>query len=498
MTYVDKPAVFRPSFLDGTTKRLFIDGQWIEARSGRTFTSFNPATGEALAEVAEGDAADIDLAVAAARRAFEGPWSRFKPAERQALLLRLADLVEADIDQLATLDTLDMGAPISRTRGSRNRAVGMLRYYAGQAIGIHGETIENSLPGEIFSYTLKEPVGVVGAIIPWNGPLGATIWKIGPVLATGCTVVLKPAEEAPLTPLRLAELCQEAGVPPGVVNVVPGYGETAGAALASHMGVDKVAFTGSHVTGQKIVQASAGNLKRVSLELGGKSPDIVFADADLDAAVPGAAMAVFANSGQICSAGTRLFVERRIYEEFTAKVAAFSRTLKVGDGIDPDTQVGPLVSSEQLDRVSGYLSLGTQEGARALSGGARLTEGRLAKGYFVPPTVFADVEDGMRIAQEEIFGPVISAIPFDDIDEVIARGNATTFGLGSGVWTTDVRKAHRLAKSLRAGSVWVNCYQAMDPAVPFGGYKMSGYGRESGMQHVEEYLNVKAVWIKTA
>jgi aldehyde dehydrogenase (NAD+) len=310
--------------------------------------------------------------------------------------------------------------------------------------------------------------------------------------------VLKPAEEAPLTSLRLGELCLEAGVPPGVVNVVPGYGETAGAALSAHPDVDKVAFTGSHLTGQKIVQASSGNLKRVSLELGGKSPDIVFADADLDAAVPGAAMAVFANSGQICSAGTRLFVEKKVYEEFTGRVAEFAKTLRVGNGMDPETQVGPLVSSEQLDRVTDYLSIGRQEGARRLSGGERLTDGDMMKGYFVPPTVFADVRDDMRIAQEEIFGPVISAIPFTDIDEVIQRGNATSFGLGSGVWTRDVGKAHRLAKAIRAGSVWINCYQAMDPAVPFGGYKMSGYGRESGKQHLEEYLNVKAVWIKTA
>ena len=488
----------RHPFLTGKPKRLFVDGKWVEGASGKTFTTLNPATGEALAEVAEGGAEDIDRAVAAARRAFNGPWSRAKPAERQALLLRLADLVEANIEELAALDTLDMGAPISRTRNNRQRAVGMLRYYAGQAVSILGETIENSLPGEIFSYTLKEPVGVVGAIIPWNGPLAATIWKIGPALATGCTVVLKPAEEAPLTSLRLAELCQEAGVPPGVVNVVTGDGETAGAALAGHPDVDKVAFTGSHLTGQKIVQASAGNLKRVSLELGGKSPDIVFADADLDQAVPGAGMAVFANSGQICSAGTRLFVERRIYEEFTARVAEFGRGLRVGDGLDPETQVGPLVSAEQLERVTGYLAIGRQEGARPLSGGERVSKGPLARGYFVPPTVFADVRDEMRIAQEEIFGPVISAIPFTDIDEVIERGNRTTFGLGSGVWTRDVGKAHWLAKSLRAGSVWVNCYQAMDPAVPFGGYKMSGYGRESGKQHVEEYLNVKAVWIKTA
>lgn len=487
----------RHPFLDGKAKRMLIGGKWVEAASGRTFSSINPATGEVLAEVAEGDAEDIERAVAAARGAFDGPWRRVKPYERQNLLLKLADLVERHFEELAALDTLDMGAPISRTGANRLRAVGMLRYYAGQAVAIHGETIENSLPGEYASFTLKEPVGVVGAIIPWNAPLSSSIWKLGPALATGCTIVLKPAEEAPLTPLRLAELCQEAGIPPGVVNVVPGYGETAGAALAAHPDVDKVAFTGSHLTGQKIVAASAGNLKRVSLELGGKSPDVVFADADLDAAVPGAAMAVFANSGQICSAGTRLFVERKIYEEFTARVAEFGRGLRVGDGRDPKTQVGPLVSAEQLERVTGYLAIGRQEGARPLAGGERLTEGGMAKGFFVPPTVFADVKDDMRIAQEEIFGPVISAIPFTDIGEVIERANRTQYGLGSGLWTRDVTKAHTLARGLRAGSVWINCYQAMDPAVPFGGYKMSGYGREGGKQHVEEYLNVKAVWIRT-
>ena len=478
--------------------QLLIDGKWVDAQSGKTFESLNPATGDVLTLVAEGDAADVDLAVAAARRAFTGPWSKMKPYERQAILLKLADLVERHIEELSTLDTLDMGAPISRTRANRRRVLGMLRWYAGMATAIHGETIENSLRGEVFSYTLKEPIGVVGAIIPWNGPLGAAVWKIGPVLATGCTIVLKPAEEAPLTVLRLGQLLLEAGVPPGVVNIVPGYGETAGAALAAHPDVDKVAFTGSHITGQKIVHASAGNLKRVSLELGGKSPDIVFADADIEAAVPGAAMAVFANSGQICSAGTRLFVERRVYDEFVGRIADFSKTLRVGNGLDADTQIGPLVSQQQLDRVTDYLSLGRDEGARSLSGGARLTEGALGKGYFVPPTVFADVHDDMRIAQEEIFGPVLSAIPFTDIDEVIERANRTPFGLGSGVWTSDVGKAHRLAKGIRAGSVWVNCYQAMDPAVPFGGYKMSGYGRESGLQQMEEYLNVKAVWIKTA
>src|SRR5262245_32550566 len=485
-------------FIDGKLKRMLIGGKWVEASSGKTFESLNPATGEVLATVAEGDTEDIRRAVDAARRAFDGPWSTWKPYERQEVLLKLADLVERHIDELALLDTLDMGAPITRIRGARRRAIGMLRYYAGMATSIHGETIDNSLPGEIFSYTLKEPVGVVGAIIPWNGPLTATIWKVGPALATGCTIVLKPAEEAPLTPLRFAELALEAGVPEGVINVVPGYGETAGAALASHPDVDKVAFTGSHLTGQKIIQASAGNLKRVSLELGGKSPDIVFADADLESTVQGAAMAVFANSGQICSAGTRLFVERKMYGEFVERVADFGRSLKVGNGTDPNVQIGPLVSQQQLDRVTGYLEVGKREGARAVAGGDRLKGAGYDGGYFVPPTVFADVKDEMKIAQEEIFGPVISAIPFTDIDEVIKRANSTMFGLGSGVGTRDVSKAHRLARGIGAGSVGVTCYQAMDPAVPFGGYKMSGYGRESGLQQLEEYLNVKAVWIKTA
>jgi aldehyde dehydrogenase (NAD+) len=488
----------RHSFLDGKTKRLLIDGRWVEAASGKTFASINPATGETLAQVAEGDAEDIDRAVDAARRAFEGPWGRTKPAERQTILLRFADLVEQHFEEFAALDTLDMGAPLSRTRNNRRRALGMLRYYAGLATTVEGRTVENSLlGGEYFSYTLREPVGVVGAIIPWNAPLSSSLWKIGPALATGCTVVLKPAEEAPLTPLWLGELALEAGVPPGVLNVVPGYGETAGAALARHAGVDKVAFTGSHLTGQRIVEASAGNLKRVSLELGGKSPDIVFADADLEAAVPGAAMAAFSNSGQICSAGTRLFVEQKVYEAFTHRVAEYGRSLRIGNGLDPEVQVGPLVSEQQLERVTGYLAIGRQEGARPIVGGERLTEGELGRGYFVPPTVFADVRDEMRIAQEEIFGPVISAIPFTDVEEVIRRGNATMFGLGSGVWTRDVGKAHRLAKAIRAGSVWVNCYQAMDPAMPFGGYKMSGYGREGGQEHLEEYLNTKAVWIRT-
>jgi len=472
---------------------MLIDGQWVDAASGKKFETLNPATGEVLATVAEGDAEDINRAVAAARRAFEGPWSKVKPFERQSLLLKLADLVEKNFEELSQLDTLDMGAPISRTRGNKLRVLGMLRYYAGQATALHGETIENSLPGEIFSYTLKEPVGVVGAIIPWNGPLGASVWKIGPAIATGCTVILKPAEEAPLTSLRLAELCMEAGIPPGVVNVVPGYGETAGAALASHPGVDKVAFTGSHVTGQSIVRASAGNLKRVSLELGGKSPDIVFADADLDAAVPGAAMAVFANSGQICSAGTRLFVESEIYDEFVGRVAEFGKKLQVGNGLDPNTQIGPLVSAQQMERVSGYLDIGQKEGAKALAGGGRLTEGALSKGYFVQPTVFANVQDNMRIAQEEIFGPVVVIVPFDGEDEAVRIANDVRYGLAAGIWTSDVGRAHRVAHRLEAGSIWVNQYGVYPSEAPFGGYKESGTGYDLGLESLSEYLETKNI-----
>ncbi|RWQ08129.1 aldehyde dehydrogenase family protein [Mesorhizobium sp.] len=495
MTIARAPVALRRP-IDGRHRKMFVDGAWVDARSGRTMETRNPATGAVIATVPRGDRQDIELAVAAARRAFDGPWSRYRPYERQVLLLRIADLFEKHWEEISRSDTTDMGMPIVRTLASRNRVIGMLRYYAGMATSLHGETIENSLPGEIVSFTRKEPVGVVGAIIPWNAPTAASIWKIGPALATGCTVVLKPSEEAPLTPLLIADLMNEAGVPPGVVNIVTGTGAEAGAALAEHMGVDKIVFTGSTATGQSIVRASAGNLKRVSLELGGKSPVIVCADADLDKAVPVAAMSVFANSGQICIAGSRLFVERSIHDEFVERLATYAKGLRIGDGIDPATEIGPLVSEKQLQRVASYLEAGTAEGATLVTGGQRLMEGALAAGNFVAPTVFAGVSDDMRIAREEIFGPVISALPFDTLDEAVERANNTPYGLAAGVFTRNVATAHQLSRKIRVGSVWVNTYHAIDPAVPFGGYKMSGYGREGGAEHLDEYLNTKGVFIK--
>lgn len=482
--------------LDGRVRRMLIDGKWVDAQSGQTIATHNPATGEIIGYVPRAGAADIDAAVFAARQAFEGPWSRFKPFERQALLLRIADLFEAHWEEISQSDTADMGMPVARTRANKLRVIGMLRYYAGLATSIHGHTIENSLPGDIVSFTRKEPIGVVAAIIPWNAPTAASVWKIGPALATGCTIVLKPSEEAPLTPLLIADLMHEAGVPPGVVNVVTGTGQEAGAPLAAHPGVDKIVFTGSTATGQAIVRASAGNLKKVSLELGGKSPVIVCGDADLDKAVPIAAMATFANSGQICIAGSRLLVERSIHDELVDRLGKFASALKIGNGADPSTEIGPLVSRRQLDQVEGFLQSGRDEGAILVAGGRRLREPPFGKGHFVEPTVFAGVSDDMLIAREEIFGPVISAMPFDTLDEAVRRANATPYGLAAGVFTRDVSKAHSLSHHLRAGSVWVNTYHAIDPAMPFGGYKMSGYGREGGIEQLEGYLNTKGVWIK--
>ena len=485
-------AVAPPAFLDGPPKELLIGGEMMPARAGETFASINPATGQAIAAVAQGRAADIDAAVAAARAALEGPWSRVGPAQRQRLLLDIADLVEANAEELGLLDTLDMGSPCKSSPMRVGMSVEALRWYASCARGIAGDTIEVS-HSDVLAYTLKEPVGVVGAITPWNGPLLNAVFKAGPALATGCTVVHKPAEQSPLTALRFAQLCLDAGLPEGVLNVVTGEAD-AGAALAAHPGVDKVSFTGSVETGRAIVRASAGNLKRLTLELGGKSPDIVFADADLDAAVPAAAMAVFRNSGQICVAGSRLYVERSIHDEFSERVAAFARSLTVGDPLDPATDLGPIASSTQLERVLGYLVSGREDGATVLAGGERLLDGGLERGYYVPPTVFADVRDDMRIMREEIFGPVVAATPFDDVDEVLRRANDSDYGLGAYVWTNDARRANRMVASLRTGSVWVNTGFLLDPAMPAGGYRHSGYGRELGRAQIEEYLNVKSVW----
>ncbi len=478
---------------NGGFRPMFIDGKWCEAQTGETLEARNPADGTLLATVPRGGAADIDAAVAAARRAFEGSWSRWTPYERQNLLLKIAERFEAEWENLCLSDTLDMGMPIQRTLANSRRVLGMLRFYAGQAVSIHGQTIPNSFPGEIYSQTVREPVGVVGAIIPWNAPIAGSIWKIAPAIATGCTVVLKPSEEASLTVLMIARIMQEAGLPDGVLNIVPGLGAEAGSALAEHPGVDKIVFTGSTATGQAIARAATGNLKRVSLELGGKSPVIVCRDADIEKAVPVAAMAVFANSGQICIAGSRLFVAREIHDEFTRRVAEFAATLKLGHGIDEGTDIGPIISSRQADRIAGYLEAGPAEGAQVLTGGAR-AEG-FEGGHFFQPTVFGGVTDQMSVAREEIFGPVISAMPFDTLDEVVDRANATPYGLAAGIFSTHLGTAHKLANRIKAGSVWVNMYHAIDPAVPFGGVKMSGYGREGGSEHMEEYLDTKAIWI---
>lgn len=483
------PAAYRQRNL------LLIDGQMVEPASGQWFDAINPSTGEAIAQIAEGTAADVDRAVAAARAAFEGPWAKFKPAERQAVLLKLADLLEREFADIALVDTMEMGRPITPSRMIEGIVVRALRHHAGLATAIHGYTPGHSSPFDLTALVMREPVGVVGVIMPWNGPIFCAAWKCGPALAAGCTVVIKPSEHGSLTPLRFGELCLEAGFPAGVVNVVTGHGEV-GAALSAHPDVDKITFTGSSGTGQKIIETSAATVKKVTMELGGKSPNIIFADANLDIAVPMAASAIFNNSGQVCSAGSRLYVERPIHDEFIARMREFALTMKIGHALDPETQIGPIVSARQFERVCGYLDLGQQEGARVHLGGAALTDGDFAKGYFVPPTIFGGVTDTMRIAREEIFGPVSCVMPFDTFDEVIARANDTRFGLAGAVWTRDIGKAMRAVRAIRAGTVWVNHYHTMDPAVPFGGYKLSGVGREGGFEHIESYLLSKSVWIR--
>ena len=488
MTIATAKAAIRPANI--SNQQMLIAGRWVSSASGKTFETTDPSTGKVICHVAEGDKTDIDLAVAAARRAFDsGPWRRMSASERGRIMYKLADLIESHKEELAALESLDNGKPyLDALNADLPLTIKAFRYYAGWADKIQGKTIP--IDGDYFCYTRHEPVGVVGQIIPWNFPLLMLAWKWGPALATGCTMVLKPAEQTPLSALRVAQLALEAGIPNGVINVVPGFGPTAGAALTGHMDVDKVAFTGEHTTGRLIMEAAArSNLKRVSLELGGKSPNIIFADADLDAAVEGAHFGLFFNQGQCCCAGSRLFVEEKVHDEVVARLVDRSRKARMGDPFDPATTQGPQVSREQQERILRYIAVGQKEGANMLVGGKAPT----GDGYFVEPTVFDNVTDTMTIAREEIFGPVMNILTFKDIEEVTRRGNDTQFGLAAAVWTRDIRKAHHIAHNLRAGTVWVNCYDVFDAAAPFGGFKMSGIGRELGEYALQLYTEVKTV-----
>ncbi|HYL14194.1 MAG TPA: aldehyde dehydrogenase family protein [Terriglobales bacterium] len=473
--------------------RLLIDGQWVDGP--RKFDTVNPATGEVLTQIVEASAQDVDRAVQAACKAFEdrgGPWRKMSASERGRLIWRLADLIENNIDELAELETLDNGKPIFESRYvDMPMVIDVLRYYAGWATKIHGETVNTFETA--FTYTLREPVGVVGLIIPWNFPLLLASWKLGPALACGCTVVLKPAEQTPLTTLRLGELALEAGVPAGVLNIVTGGPET-GKAMVRHPGIDKIAFTGSTSVGKEIMKGAADSLKRVSLELGGKSPNIVFADSDIDNAVKGAINGIFYGKGEVCNAGSRLFVENKIKDEFVEKLVGRTKKMQPADPLDPKTRMGAIVSQEQMQTVLGYIEAGKKEGAKLVSGGNRVSVDG-GKGFFIEPTIFGDVRNEMKIAQEEIFGPVLATLSFDDIDQVVAQANQNPYGLAAAVWTRDVKKAHTVSRQLKAGTVWINTYGLMDASLPFGGYKQSGFGRELGMHAIEHYTELKTVWL---
>ncbi len=495
MAVIQEKTLLPKDFL-AKPKKMLIDGQWVDAESGKTFETFNPADDTVLAKVPEGGKSDIDRAVKAARKAFEhGPWrKKMTAAERARCLYRLADLIEAHADELAQLETLDNGKPIRESRWvDVPQTIETFRYYAGWATKLEGETI--NVNNSFFNYTLREPVGVVGQIIPWNFPMLMAAWKLGPALACGNTLVLKPAEQTPLTALYLGELIMQAGFPEGVVNIVTGFGpNSAGEALSHHMDVDKIAFTGEDKTGREILKGSLGNLKRVSLELGGKAPNIVFHDADINAAVKGAITGIFFNQGQVCCAGSRLFLEKSIHDEFMTKLTERVAKMQQGPGIDDKTQIGPQISKDHKEKIMGYIDIAKKEGAKLTCGG-EAPQGDLAKGYFVKPTIFTGVNNDMRIAQEEVFGPVLAVIPFTSAEEVAEQANKTTFGLSGAVWTSDIKKAHKLAAQIKAGTIWVNCFNALDPAVPFGGYKMSGYGRELGKHSIDLYTNIKSVWV---
>ena len=495
LTDVDLDPEVTSLLTSGPTK-LLIGGEFVDAAEGGTFETLNPATGELLTTCASATAADVDRAVEAAEAALAGEWGRMKPADRGRVLWRVGELIERDADAIAQLEVLDMGKPYSLARDDdMDMAAKHFFYYAGWASKIGGETVPVSAEGSYLNYTVREPMGVVGLIVPWNYPFMLAAWKLAPALACGNACLLKPAEQTPLTSLWLGRLLLEAGVPPGTVSVLTGFGETAGAAITEHPRVSAVSFTGSTDVGRTIVHASAGNLKRVGLELGGKSPNLIFADADLEAAVPGAAGGIFYNMGQDCAAGSRLFVQGDVYDEVVEGLSREADALRMGHGFLEGVDQGPLVSSEQYDRVTAYLEAGAGEGARTATGGGRTPANGLEGGYFVQPTVFADASNDMRIAREEIFGPVVTVIPFKDADDAVLQGNATAYGLGAGVWTRDIKKAHRAAAALKAGSVWINCYNVYDAGSPFGGYKESGFGREMGAENLDLFTQVKSVWV---